>query len=158
VSVSKKEARNKERKEKLGEIERRSAWFCLFFFVFFKRGRKRTRTRRKLQQRVLASLSLSISPFPSASSIWSLSSPFISLLYLKKDFFFLSGSSPASLIVTFLAGDPEGVPCASIFLTTSIPSSTSPKTTCLPSSHEVTTVVMKNCLGGERENGVGKKR
>lgn len=79
--------------------------------------------------------------------------------YLKKDFFFLSGSSPAFLMVTF-EGAPEGVPCASISLTTSIPSRTSPKTTCLPSSHEVMTVVIKNCfvliVGGER--GVRERR
>ncbi len=37
-------------------------------------------------------------------------------------------------------------PLDSIFLTRSLPawSATSPKTTCLPSNHEVTTVVMKN--------------
>lgn len=64
--------------------------------------------------------------------------------YLKNDFFFLSGSSPELVIVTFFAGEPEGVPWASMAFTTSIPSRTSPKTTCLPSSHEVTTVVMKN--------------
>ena len=39
---------------------------------------------------------------------------------------------------------PESEPWPSIFLTRSWPSTTSPKTTCLPSSHEVTTVVMKN--------------
>eukprot|EP00755_Sulcionema_specki_P016930 Sspe_Gene.1053::Locus_359_Transcript_2_3_Confidence_0.500_Length_1006::g.1053::m.1053 len=33
----------------------------------------------------------------------------------------------------------------SIFRTTSIPSTTFPKTTCRPSSHEVSAVVMKNC-------------
>lgn len=61
-------------------------------------------------------------------------------------------------------GFPESVPSASIFLTMSIPSTTSPKTTCfptgweqelviskegqtrvdVPSNQEVTTVVMKN--------------
>lgn len=41
-------------------------------------------------------------------------------------------------------GLPESVPSASMALTMSIPSTTSPKTTCLPSNHEVTTVVMKN--------------
>ena len=37
-------------------------------------------------------------------------------------------------------------PRASTALTTSWPLTTSPKTTCLPSSHEVTMVVMKNCV------------
>lgn len=42
--------------------------------------------------------------------------------------------------------EPEEEPRASISLTTFMDSAsaTSPKTTCLPSSHEVTTVVMKN--------------
>jgi hypothetical protein len=44
---------------------------------------------------------------------------------------------------------PLPLPQASIDLTTlyeaTSPSGTPPKTTCLPSSHEVTTVVMKNC-------------
>jgi hypothetical protein len=44
---------------------------------------------------------------------------------------------------------PELLPAASIALTTlydsTSPSGTWPKTTCLPSSHEVTVVVMKNC-------------
>lgn len=47
-------------------------------------------------------------------------------------------------MVTFTFGRPDGLPTPSIFLTISIPSTTSPKTTCLPSSHDVTTVVMKN--------------
>ena len=51
--------------------------------------------------------------------------------------------SPLSEIVTFFFG---GVPSsASIALTTSNPSRTVPKTTCLPSSHGVGTVQMKNC-------------
>jgi len=44
---------------------------------------------------------------------------------------------------------PLPLPHASIDLTTlyesTSPSGTPPKTTCLPSSHDVTTVVMKNC-------------
>ena len=40
---------------------------------------------------------------------------------------------------------PLGEPSASTFVTTSMPSVTSPKTTCLPSSHGVSTVQMKNC-------------
>lgn len=44
---------------------------------------------------------------------------------------------------------PELLPAASIALTTlydsTSPSGTWPKTTCLPSSHEVTVVVTKNC-------------
>ena len=47
--------------------------------------------------------------------------------------------------MTFDFGRPESVPTASTCFTTSIPSTTSPKTTCLPSSHDVTTVVTKNC-------------
>lgn len=39
---------------------------------------------------------------------------------------------------------PESEPRDSTFLTMSMPETTSPKTTCLPSSHEVTMVVMKN--------------
>lgn len=35
-------------------------------------------------------------------------------------------------------------PSVSIFFTTSLPSVTAPKMTCLPSSHGVATVVMKN--------------
>merc|ERR1711920_188479 len=53
-------------------------------------------------------------------------------------------SSPASLISHGFDG---GVPFNfSIAFTTSIPSRTSPKTTCFPSRCEVTTVVMKNWL------------
>ena len=52
---------------------------------------------------------------------------------------------PEEVMVTFDFGRPESVPTASTCFTTSIPSTTSPKTTCLPSSHDVTTVVMKNC-------------
>lgn len=39
---------------------------------------------------------------------------------------------------------PEEVPSFSMALTRSMPSVTSPKTTCFPSNQEVTTVVMKN--------------
>ena len=48
--------------------------------------------------------------------------------------------------LTLLRRAPEEEPRASISLTTFMDSAsaTSPKTTCLPSSHEVTTVVMKN--------------
>jgi len=48
------------------------------------------------------------------------------------------------LITTCLAGEPEGLPAASIFFTMSSPFRTLPKTTCLPSSQEVEVVVMKN--------------
>ena len=66
-------------------------------------------------------------------------------------------------IVTLALGAPDCEPKPSIFLTNSMPSTTSPKTTykknkffkedfigeiiitCLPSSHDVTTVVIKNC-------------
>lgn len=43
-------------------------------------------------------------------------------------------SSPQSVIVIFLEGRPDREPKDSTFLTTSIPSFTLPKTTCLPSS------------------------
>ena len=51
-------------------------------------------------------------------------------------------SCPLSVMVTFFDG---GVPFkASTFRTTSMPSTTFPNTTCLPSSHDVLTVHMKN--------------
>ena len=42
-------------------------------------------------------------------------------------------------------GSTNHAPWASICHTTSMPPSTRPKTTCLPSSHGVSWVVMKNC-------------
>lgn len=42
-------------------------------------------------------------------------------------------NSPEATIVTFPVGFPELVPLASIFLITSTPLSTLPKTTCFPS-------------------------
>src|SRR5262245_53436509 len=59
-------------------------------------------------------------------------------------------------------GAPLLEPMFSSFFTMSEPSITSPKTTCLPSSQAVTTVVMKNCeplvfgpeLAIERRNGL----
>merc|ERR1712217_168179 len=53
-------------------------------------------------------------------------------------------SWPHSAITTGLAVFPLWEPTASIFLTTSIPSVTEPKTTCLPSSQAVLTVQRKN--------------
>jgi hypothetical protein len=53
-------------------------------------------------------------------------------------------TTPEAVIITFAFGLPESVPKASMALTTSIPSTTSPNTTCRPSSHDVTAVVMKN--------------
>jgi hypothetical protein len=54
-------------------------------------------------------------------------------------------SWPQSVITQgFLVG-PLAEPCASIAWTTSEPCVTWPKTTCLPSSHGVGTVVRKNC-------------
>merc|ERR1712217_236885 len=53
-------------------------------------------------------------------------------------------SWPQSAITTGLAVFPLWEPTASIFLTTSIPSVTEPKTTCLPSSQAVLTVQRKN--------------
>merc|ERR1712137_590168 len=48
-------------------------------------------------------------------------------------------------MTTGLAVLPLWEPTASIFFTTSMPSVTLPKTTCLPSSHAVFTVHKKNC-------------
>lgn len=53
--------------------------------------------------------------------------------------------TPEAVMVTLDFGRPPGVPSASTLLTTSMPSMTSPKTTCLSSSHWVMTVVIKNC-------------
>ena len=53
-------------------------------------------------------------------------------------------SWPQSSVTIFAEGRPLWVPRLSIFLTTSEPSATSPKTTCLPSSQLVITVVIKN--------------
>merc|ERR1712113_1050079 len=54
-------------------------------------------------------------------------------------------SWPQSAMTTGLAVFPDWEPTASIFLTTSMPSDTAPKTTCLPSSQAVLTVQRKNC-------------
>src|SRR5262249_52940682 len=51
---------------------------------------------------------------------------------------------PDLVILTSALGFPVSVPSPSIFFTRSRPSTTSPKTTCLPSSQAVLTVVMKN--------------
>ena len=51
---------------------------------------------------------------------------------------------PQSAIMTGLDVAPEPEPTASIFLTTSMPLVTEPKTTCLPSSQSVLTVQRKN--------------
>mmetsp|Transcript_126972 Transcript_126972/g.353633 ORF Transcript_126972/g.353633 Transcript_126972/m.353633 type:complete len:218 (+) Transcript_126972:108-761(+) len=53
-------------------------------------------------------------------------------------------SSPQFRIVTFCVGLPSGVPHASITRTMSMPSTTWPKTTCLPSKCGVAFVQMKN--------------
>lgn len=50
------------------------------------------------------------------------------------------------VITTLLEGLPDPEPTASTAWTTSFPWETFPKTTCLPSSHEVAAVVMKNWL------------
>merc|ERR1711920_491363 len=52
---------------------------------------------------------------------------------------------PQSATTTGLAVLPDWEPTASISFTTSMPSTTEPKTTCLPSSHAVFTVHKKNC-------------
>jgi hypothetical protein len=55
-------------------------------------------------------------------------------------------TSPQSAMMTSTWGlSPAAFATFSMALTTSIPSTTFPKTTWRPSSHEVTTVVMKNC-------------
>lgn len=54
-------------------------------------------------------------------------------------------SWPQSAITTFWLVLPLPEPSFSIFLTTSIPSTTAPKTTCFPSRWEVFTVQRKNC-------------
>jgi len=53
-------------------------------------------------------------------------------------------NSPDSEILTVFEVLPDLEPTPSIALTTSKPSKILPKTTCLPSSHGVVTVVMKN--------------
>ena len=55
-------------------------------------------------------------------------------------------ASPQSAMTTASSGrSPRSQRLPSILLTSSMPSSTQPNTTCLPSSQGVTTVVMKNC-------------
>jgi hypothetical protein len=54
-------------------------------------------------------------------------------------------SWPQFVILTSFFVWPPWLPNDSIFFTTSLPSTTWPKTTCLPSSHGVATVVRKNC-------------
>merc|ERR1719494_37241 len=54
------------------------------------------------------------------------------------------GKVPQSAMMTSLTGVLPSTLVPSIFLTTSSPLITFPNTTCLPSSHEVFTVVMKN--------------
>ncbi len=51
----------------------------------------------------------------------------------------LSYNWPDSTIVTVLDGRPDCEPNDSIFLTTSMPSNTTPNTVCLPSNHGVDT-------------------
>eukprot|EP00321_Phaeocystis_globosa_P004453 CAMPEP_0118809554 /NCGR_PEP_ID=MMETSP1162-20130426/354_1 /TAXON_ID=33656 /ORGANISM="Phaeocystis Sp, Strain CCMP2710" /LENGTH=83 /DNA_ID=CAMNT_0006738993 /DNA_START=133 /DNA_END=381 /DNA_ORIENTATION=- len=53
--------------------------------------------------------------------------------------------SPQSATTTFFDVSPLWLPTASIALTTSMPLTTLPKTTCLPSSHAVLAVHRKNC-------------
>lgn len=62
---------------------------------------------------------------------------------------------PDEVIVTLALGRPESDPTASTFFTMSMPSETSPKTTCLPSSHDVTTVVIKNWRWARRGLAIG---
>merc|ERR1719408_1126916 len=54
-------------------------------------------------------------------------------------------SWPQSAMTTGFAVLPDWEPTASTFFTTSMPSTTLPKTTCLPSSQSVFTVQRKNC-------------
>ena len=53
--------------------------------------------------------------------------------------------SPQSVTTTLCCVLPDFVPTISIFPRTSKPSTISPKTTCLPSSHGDGLMVMKNC-------------
>ena len=53
-------------------------------------------------------------------------------------------TSPQATILTGVLTAPDLEPCASMALSTSIPSTTFPKTTCFPSRKSVTAVVMKN--------------
>lgn len=55
-------------------------------------------------------------------------------------------SCPQSSTITFALVAPEPLPTPSTALTTFIPSTTEPKTTCLPSSQEVSAVQRKNWL------------
>lgn len=57
-----------------------------------------------------------------------------------------SSTTPELAIMTFFFGVPDAEPAASMVFTRSMPSTTSPNTTCLPSSHAVGTVVTKNWL------------
>mmetsp|Transcript_2024 Transcript_2024/g.12991 ORF Transcript_2024/g.12991 Transcript_2024/m.12991 type:complete len:216 (-) Transcript_2024:235-882(-) len=68
------------------------------------------------------------------------SSPF------SMSFMLPASSTPQSTMCTRFLGFPSALPIPSMALTTSIPDSTCPKTTCFPSSHGVATVVMKNWL------------
>ena len=54
-------------------------------------------------------------------------------------------NSPQSAMRTSALVAPDCEPTASTFFTTSIPSTTLPKTTCLPSNHVVSLVHKKNC-------------
>ena len=54
-------------------------------------------------------------------------------------------TTPDLTIATRALGVPERVPSPSILFTRSIPSITSPNTTCLPFNQGVAIVVMKNC-------------
>eukprot|EP00295_Goniomonas_pacifica_P003748 CAMPEP_0175819470 /NCGR_PEP_ID=MMETSP0107_2-20121207/8087_1 /TAXON_ID=195067 ORGANISM="Goniomonas pacifica, Strain CCMP1869" /NCGR_SAMPLE_ID=MMETSP0107_2 /ASSEMBLY_ACC=CAM_ASM_000203 /LENGTH=69 /DNA_ID=CAMNT_0017131721 /DNA_START=128 /DNA_END=337 /DNA_ORIENTATION=- len=53
---------------------------------------------------------------------------------------------PQSSITTLALGVPEFVPTPSMNLSTSMPCTTFPNTTCFPSNQEVTAVVRKNWL------------
>ena len=59
--------------------------------------------------------------------------------------FFFYNNWPQSLINTVAVVLPSADPYPSIFLITSIPSTTCPNTTCLPSNHGHPTEVTKNC-------------
>merc|ERR1719270_253021 len=62
---------------------------------------------------------------------------------MKKDYH--QSTSPQSLITSFLEVLPRADPHFSSSFTTSIPSTTFPKTTCFPSNHSVFAVQIKNC-------------
>ncbi len=117
---------------------------------------------RILNVELVHSRSILASPMPTLLNIsistagacgWALNNPQGTATRGINDHYFFPPSSlfapslisPQSEMVTGLTVLPVLDPWDSIALTTSIPFNTRPNTTCLPSSHGVLTVVMKNC-------------